>query len=761
MTEPTDENEESADQTLDAHAGDQTLYDPQVTEIATGTQDMFAGPLKRAQPMVGNIPREIPVRLGRYVIDGEIGRGAMGVVYKARQEGLDRPVALKILLRGEFASARMKKRFEREAQSIAKLRHPNIVSVHEVGDFDGQPFFTMELIDGLQLDVFSKRVNMSPKIIADMCRRIALAADYAHKNGIIHRDLKPSNVIVDRQSEPIITDFGLAKEMDNYSMLSMTGDVMGTPAYMAPEQAEGKISEVGARSDVYSLGSILYAMLVRRDPFQGKTMVETLNKVIHQDPPPVNVIDPRIDEDLAAICMKAMEKNPADRYYSAKEMARDLENFINGRAVHARRWGWRRKIGKFAARNRVIVAASGLCVLLAMVASFLSLELVGKDYVDLAERQLSSDNAEVRIQTLETLGKELVAPEVLKPENRGDALQLLLSAWADEDAEVQAALLRILSEQDVSGVGSNVTDPMADWLKAMAQQRDDPALAGAALAAIGKIQRADFAQYLIGQLREPNPTLRLRVVRSLGNQRSRDALSPLMNLIVSDPICRGEAEAALEKFYEGGRLALFSSQDRMAKSALHRLQNALGQYQDQVNSATGEETTGADAAWTPYRDALQSEDESTRLQAVNELGRTGEAEASLILLELLEKEDSVGAAAAVNLGRTGQAEAVSRLPALLQNDQSHIRKNAAIAMGFSTRTEFSDTLLVAAAQEGDDLVRDAMISAVGEIGDVAAVPTLKNLAREFPGSGNIITKTLQRLPGPRRGRPRARPGELP
>jgi serine/threonine protein kinase len=749
LSDSEDISQDEPESTMDAHEGDAPFYDPQVTEVAGASREIFTSPVNKLQPQVGDMPREIPVRLGRYIIEGELGRGAMGVVYKARQEGLDRPVALKILLRGEFASKRMRKRFEREAKAIAKLRHPNIVNVHEVGDFEGQPFFTMDLVDGLTLDVFAKRVDMSPKVIADLCRRIALAADYAHTNGIIHRDLKPTNIIVDRNSEPIITDFGLAKEMDSFSMLSMTGDVMGTPAYMAPEQAEGKINEVGARSDVYSLGSILYAILVKRDPFEGKTMVETLNKVIHQDPAPVNVIDPRIDEDLAAICMKAMEKDPAHRYYSAKDMARDLENFINGRPVHARQWSSRRKLAKFIGRNRMVATAAALCVLLAVLSSLLSLELVGRDYVDLAARQLSSDNSEVRARALQTLGRELQNPEVLKPENRDQATALLLGAWEDPHVDVKASLLRVLADHgDLQQLGTQVPEPMAAWLIQTASSTQDAEQASAALAAIGELRRPEFVRYLIGRLNEPNPAVRLRVVRSLGNQQSSEALGPLINLIIKDPVCRGEAEAALEKFYEGGRLSMFGKHDRMAKGALKHLQSALGQYHAQMEAALGETQPQDQDVWAPYQDALKSGDEAVRLQAVYELGRTGEAGAGRILVGLLPEEGSVGEAAALSLGRSGLKDVFKVLPAGLSAEKAVERYNTALAMGFSGQKTFSDALLVAAAQESSEDVRAAMISAVGEIGDPAAVPSLKNLARDYPVHGETISRILRRMPDP-------------
>ncbi|MCF7838265.1 MAG: serine/threonine protein kinase, partial [Candidatus Marinimicrobia bacterium] len=266
---------------------DETL----AADPGAGTQAPADAPFLR--PMLAGIPRHIPVRLGAYELEGLIGEGAMGLVFRARQEGLRRVVALKIMRDGPRMGANARRRFLREARAMARLHHPNIVAVHEVGEFDAQPFFTMDWVDGVPLDHFVIRLNLAdPVIIADLGAQIAEAVAYAHGQGIIHRDLKPANIMMDAQGRPLLTDFGLAKELDSESLVSVSGDIMGTPAFMAPEQAAGHIGATDARCDVSALGALLYWLLSRRKPFEAKTLVETLAKVVHEDPPPLMRLHP-------------------------------------------------------------------------------------------------------------------------------------------------------------------------------------------------------------------------------------------------------------------------------------------------------------------------------------------------------------------------------------------------------------------------------------------------------------------------------------
>lgn len=273
--------------------------------------------------------------IGKYQVEQLLGRGRMGVVYKAFQQDLNRTVALKLLAEGAHASPKQKERFIKEAQAIAKLRHPNIVTVYEVGDWEGQPYFTMDFVEGKSLDKMIVKQKLAPREAARLALDIAEAVEYAHSNSIIHRDLKPGNIILNSKGDPVITDFGLARKLDTQS-IHAGDDILGTPAYMSPEQARGRSSETDARSDVYAIGAILYAMLTGDDPFSGNSLLDTLHKVIHDKPASPEKVNPGIDSTISNICLKAMSKDPRKRYQSAGEMASDLARYLHTDAARQR-----------------------------------------------------------------------------------------------------------------------------------------------------------------------------------------------------------------------------------------------------------------------------------------------------------------------------------------------------------------------------------------------------------------------------------------
>jgi serine/threonine-protein kinase len=277
-----------------------------------------------------------PVMLGGYELLGEIGHGGMGVVYQARQIGAGRLVALKMIRAGQFATPTERARFRAEAEAAARLDHPRIVPVHEVGEIDGHPFYTMKLMSGGDLRGHLGRLRDGPAEAARLIAALARAVHHAHQHGILHRDLKPSNVLLDGNGNPHVADFGLARRLGEGSGLTASGDMLGTIAYMSPEQALGRSALVTTAADVYGLGAVLYACLTGRPPFDDSVPLVALDHLRSRDPQPPDRENPRVPRDLAAICLKCLEKEPHRRYASAGEMADDLERFLAGRPTHAR-----------------------------------------------------------------------------------------------------------------------------------------------------------------------------------------------------------------------------------------------------------------------------------------------------------------------------------------------------------------------------------------------------------------------------------------
>jgi tetratricopeptide (TPR) repeat protein len=303
-----------------------------------------------------------------YEILAELGRGGMGVVYKARHLALKRLVALKMILAGAHAGKDLIDRFRTEAEAVARFTHPNIVQIYEISDKDGLPFCSLELVEGGSLAARVARARLAANESAKLVETLARAMHYAHQRNVVHRDLKPGNILIDEEGNPKITDFGLAKQLDADSGQTQSGMVMGTPSFMAPEQAAGQVHLIGPAADVYALGGILYDLLTGRPPFKGANVVETLKLVTTQEPTPPTHIDPNIPADLETICLKCLQKEPAQRYASALALAQDLERYQAGEPILARPEGKLHKLWRKTRRYR-IAAAVGLVLVAAVAAA--------------------------------------------------------------------------------------------------------------------------------------------------------------------------------------------------------------------------------------------------------------------------------------------------------------------------------------------------------------------------------------------------------
>jgi serine/threonine-protein kinase len=328
------------------------------------------GGISISEATEGGAAGDGPVVAG-YKILGQLGRGGMGVVYKARQRGLNRFVALKMVLAGAHADSDQLARFQIEAEAVARLQHPNIVQIHEVGEHDGMPFFSLEFVDGGPLDRKLGGKPQPPREAAQLCATLARAMHFAHAQGIIHRDLKPANVLLTADGIPKITDFGLAKrlETEEDSSQTRTGTVIGTPSYMAPEQARGDVRELGPHSDLYSLGAMLYEFITGKPPFRGRTSMDIVVKVTREEVVPPSRLQPDVPRDLETICIKCLQKEPAKRYTNCYELAEDLNRFLIGEPIQARPVGNSERVVRWCRRNPGWAAMwGGIAALLLLVA---------------------------------------------------------------------------------------------------------------------------------------------------------------------------------------------------------------------------------------------------------------------------------------------------------------------------------------------------------------------------------------------------------
>lgn len=468
-----------------------------------------AGGEAQAREGAASLP-PLPRRFGSYELLREIGRGGMGVVYAARQPALNRTVAVKLLLSGAHASETALRRFHTEAKAAAGLQHPNIVEIHDYGEVDGQPFYAMDLVEGQNLGELSAGHPLPVERAAMILRELAHAVHCAHHHGVLHRDLKPSNVLIDRDGRPRITDFGLARRLDDANGVTQTGEMLGSPSFTAPEQAAGRPQDIGVATDVYGLGALFYHLLTGRAPFNAATPSGTLRLVLEADPPPPRLLNPALPRDLETICLKCLAKEPARRYATAAEVGEDIERFLDNRPIRARPPSTVYRARRFARRYRTGVVA--VAAVFAALTAGLTLALVGyrraveqqraanaararsqemvnfimqkslPNQLKLGRRKAVIESAEMAVQYFEQLPARLRTRETIRA--HATALDFLVQAYGDtwwrltssnpEGARIAvgkaAALWRELAESDPTDVDAMATALFDEYLTVV----DDP-----------------------------------------------------------------------------------------------------------------------------------------------------------------------------------------------------------------------------------------------------------------------------------------------
>ena len=450
-----------------------------------------------------------PRRFGDYELLDEIARGGMGVVYRARQLSLNRIVAVKVLLFGEFASNEFVHRFKIEAAAAASLRHPNIVAIHEVGEHAGQHYFSMDLIEGQSLAELARNGPLPARTVATSIENVARAIHYAHQHGVIHRDLKPSNVLIDAYGQPHITDFGLAKRLADDGNLTTTGQVLGSPNFMPPEQADPTFGPPGPAGDIYSLGALLYHLLTGRPPFIGESVEVTLRQLLQQEPVAPHLLNASIPADLETICLKCLQKEPARRYPTAQALADELRRFLHHEPIHARPIGRLEKFQSWCRREPVLATLTLSLAAVLVAGLLLTTGLLWRERVARL-RATAAEQAQSQLRLQVERQKDAATSEAAKSRQLADFLQQMLTrAGPSASLGRDTTLLREVLDQTAQRLESDLTNQSA----VIAELRDT---IGRTYCDIGDTRKS------IAMHRE---ALRLR--RELGTERTSESAQNL------------------------------------------------------------------------------------------------------------------------------------------------------------------------------------------------------------------------------------------
>jgi hypothetical protein len=553
-----------------------------------------------------------------YQVEAVLGRGGMGVVFRARHLRLNRIIALKMALAGAYAGPQERERFQREAEAVAGLCHANIVQIHEVGDHEGRPYFTMEFVDGGSLAQKLAAAPRSVRWAAELVAMLAEAVSVAHRAGIVHRDLKPSNILLTAEGTPKISDFGLARRLKGEGDLTWTGTAVGTPSYMAPEQASDTAVPVGPATDVYGLGAILYEILTGRPPFRAESPLGTLRQVVSEEPVSPSRLNPRVPRDLETVCLKCLQKEPQRRYTSAAALAEDLRRYLLGQVVEARPVGPVERAGKWIRRNKWVASLSAAAVFALVAGTAVSLlfafearrqEGLATDRAGDLERQASelkvqtraaTENAQRAKEHEEEVRRVLIASLMMPIEGNAHPLNSRL-----DNTEVVGLcqLRKVPKEIRLQFLDTALRDPetarrvgrRADWVI--------PAITGC-----NRALRDDVGQLLIQRIQKPKTEREVMVACArLGQaanlhdrkwaERSADALSGALcdkGLDRDDCPVLAESLAAVIEHLPRAQAAEHAA--RVTEVFLARLEEPIGMFVASTNFARVIE------AMSPYLD---------------------------------------------------------------------------------------------------------------------------------------------------------------